>query len=429
VGAYQKTGHRIQTGYRLNFREKKMKKYAGFAIGMVLTFSASAQIESKTDGACLSYDCSQMTDIKTQIKQGGGEYAPAYEALMTKATDALKHVPYSVTEKTLLPASGDKHDYYSFGPYWWPNPKTKSTLPYIRKDGQINPSSKTDDTDSKRMVQFANDVRVLSLAAFYSEDARFAVKANALLNAWFLDKKTRMNPNLNFAQAIPGVVNGRGIGIIDTRVLIDVADSIALLHHSGNLTDNDFKAYQRWYAEYTRWLLNSPNGREEGNWYNNHGAWYDAQVTAFSLFTGDKKQAAQQIETFKYRHLAAQVNAKGELPAELERTRSFHYTNFALAAYARMGRYGEIAGNDLWGFELDGRKMENAFAVVAQQVGKPAAQWQYPELKFTPDEATGPLLAAARAYNSEAFRNSATALVKENPTDINRLMPGTALVN
>src|SRR5690606_34224693 len=102
--------------------------------------------------------------------------------------------------------------------------------------------------------------------------------------------------NLNYAQAIPGIVNGRGIGIIDTRVLIDVADSIVLLHNAKTLSDQDFKRYQRWYADYTRWLKTSQNGHEEANWYNNHGAWYDTQVTAFSLFTGDKKQATEQIE-------------------------------------------------------------------------------------------------------------------------------------
>lgn len=390
---------------------------------------ASTQAIRSADTACLTYDCAQMAEIRTGIQHEDSAYAPAYQAMLEKANKALRHAPYSVTDKKLLPASGSKHDYYSFGPYWWPNPETRNTLPYIRKDGQINPSSKTDDTDSTRMVQFTNDVRTLSLAAFYTQDVRYAQKARELLEAWFINKATRMNPNLNYAQAIPGIVDGRGIGIIDTRVLIDVADSVALLHNMGKLPSQEFAQYQHWYAQYTTWLLTSQNGQEEGNWYNNHGAWYDAQVTAFSLFTGNLPQATRQIEIFKNRHLAAQVNTKGELTAELERTRSFHYSNFALAAYARMGRYGEIAGDDLWTFELDGRRMESAFAFVSQQIGKTAAEWHYPELKYEPNEATGPVLAASRAYKSEDFRRSVDALIKENPADINRLMPGTALVN
>lgn len=389
---------------------------------------AGSSPASLAQDGCLTWDCQQMLTIKQGIKQGDKTWLPAWQHLQKQADQALLHRPWSVTDKTLLPASGNKHDYYSFGPYWWPNPDTKDHLPYIRKDGQINPSSKTDDTDSKRLVQFSDDVRALSLAAWYSADARYAQKAEVMLNTWFLQKETRMNPHLSYAQAIPGVVDGRGIGIIDTRVLIDVADSISLLQHAGYLSAKEVQGYKDWYSAYTTWLLTSSNGQEEGNWYNNHGAWYDAQVTAFSLFSGDVKQARRQIDIFKYRHLAAQVNVKGELTAELERTRSFHYTNFALAAYARMGRYGEKVGNDVWNFELDGRTMKAAFVRVSQQTGKPVSDWPYQEIKYVPEEATGPMLAAARVWKDESFRNSATLLVKENPTDINILTPGSVLV-
>lgn len=377
---------------------------------------------------CLTYDCQQMLTLKNKIQQGDNLYLPAYQALLKNADNALQQKPGSVVDKTLLPASGDKHDYYSFGPYWWPNPDTPDSLPYIRKDGQINPSSKTDDTDSKRMVQFSDAVRTLSLAAFYSGDRRYGEKAKTLLNTWFVQKTTRMNPNLNYAQAIPGVVNGRGIGIIDTRVLIDVADSLILLKNADYFTAKEFSSYQAWYADYSQWLQSSPNGKEEADWYNNHGAWYDAQLTAFLLFAGDTQHASQQINTFKYRHLAAQVNKKGELQAELERTRSFHYTNFALAAYAKMGRYGELTGNDVWNFELDGRTMKKAFTLVSQQALQPASAWHYPEIKYTPEEALGPLLIAARAWKDKAFQHSAAGLLATDKTNINILTPGSALV-
>lgn len=378
--------------------------------------------------ACLTYDCAQMQALKTKIAQGDATLAPAWQALQQQADAALTHPAYSVTEKKLLPASGNKHDYYSFGPYWWPNPKTADHLPYIRNDGHINPSSKTDDTDSERLVHFSDDVRALALAAFYSGDSKYAQKASTLLQTWFLDKATRMNPNLDYAQAIPGVVNGRGIGIIDTRVLIDVADSIVLLHNAQAISDQDFKRYQRWYSDYTHWLRTSQNGHEEENWYNNHGAWYDTQVTAFSLFSGDEKQAERQIEVFKHRHLISQINSKGELSAELERTRSFHYSNFALAAYARMGRYGEQTGNDVWHFQLDRRTTKSAFAFISAQVGKPASDWAYPELKYEPEEAVGPMLAAARAYKDDSFGQSVELLRKDNAKNINFLTPGSALV-
>ncbi len=401
-------------------------KYLTLTLASLLC--AAPLYASPAPDTCLTYDCQQMQEIKQKFSLNDATYAPALQALMKKADAALQHSPYSVTHKKLLPASGSRHDYYSFGPYWWPNPNTPDRLPYVRDDGHINPSSKTDDTDSARMVRFSDDIRALALAAFYSGDPKYAKKANAQLQTWFLRKATRMNPNLYYAQAIPGIVNGRGIGIIDTRVLIDVADSIVLLHNAKALSDRDFKGYQRWYADYTHWLKTSQNGQEEANWYNNHGAWYDAQVTAFSLFAGDKKQAARQIEIFKYRHLISQINSKGELTAELERTRSFHYSSFALAAYGRMGRYGEHTGNDLWNFQLDGRTTRSAFAFISEQTGKPADSWKYKELKYTPEEATGPMLAAARAYKDAAFLQSVAVLKNENAANINFLTPGSPLV-
>ncbi|KNC87948.1 alginate lyase family protein [Trabulsiella odontotermitis] len=390
-------------------------------LALVLSSSAFA-----TD--CLTWDCQQMQTIKTQIAQHDGRYTAAWQALQKQADAALAHPRWAVTDKTLTPASGDKHDYFSFGPYWWPNPDSKDGLPYIRKDGQINPDAKTRATDSKRMVQFSDDVRALTLAWYYSGEAKYAQKAQQMLRAWFIDDSTRMNPHLKYAQAIPGIVDGRGIGIIDTRVLIDVADSIALLATQGIIPSDELAGYQKWYADYTAWLKTSRNGFEEANWYNNHGAWYDAQVTAFSLFTDDKAAAAEQIDIFKLRHLASQVNSQGEITSELERTRSFHYSNFALAAYARMGRYGEKLNADVWGFELDGRSMKKAFAFISDQTGKSPQAWRYEELRFTPSEATGPMLAAARAYKEAAFTRSARLLADDNPQDINLLIPGSVLV-
>ena len=400
--------------------------YQALMISAVLVAPSVAMASSSDD--CLTYDCAKMLEIKGAITHNDPQYLVAWRTLQKQADAALAHSRYAVTDKTLAPASGDKHDYYSFGPYWWPDPDTKDGMPYVRKDGQINPDSKTNGTDSKRMVQFSDDVRALALAWFYSGDTKYADKAQQLLKAWFLDDDTRMNPNLNYAQAIPGAIDGRGIGIIDTRVLIDVADSIVLLEASGRIPAQDLAGYKRWYSDYTQWLLTSRNGFEESNWYNNHGAWYDAQVTAFSLFTGQQKQAQLQTDIFKLRHLASQVNANGEITSETERTRSFHYTNFALAAYAKMGRYGEKLKNDVWGFGLDNHSLKKAFTLVSGQTGKPQTAWLHEEIQYTPSEATGPLLAAARAYGDIGFMRSVMVLTKANPGDINILTPGSVLV-
>ncbi len=65
-------------------------------------------------------------------------------------------------------------------------------------------------------------VAALGAAHKITADDRYVIKAAQLLKVFFLDLKTRMNPNLQFAQAIPGVSFGRGIGIIDTLHLIEI---------------------------------------------------------------------------------------------------------------------------------------------------------------------------------------------------------------
>lgn len=375
----------------------------------------------------ITYDGNVMAQIKQKIQQRDSAYLPAWQGLQKQANQALTHANYSVTEKTLLPASGNKHDYFSFGPYWWPNPATQDHLPYVRKDGEINPDSKTDATDSVRLSRFAKDMRVLGLAWYYSADKKYAEKAASMAKTWFVDSATRMTPDMQHAQAIPGVVDGRGIGIIDSRAFIDVMDSIELIRSSGSLSDADYNAIKTWYGQFNDWLLNSQHGFEESNWHNNHSAFYAAQVTAFALFTGKNDIAKRQLAVTKIRLIPSQIDNKGYLPAENERTRSWHYTNFALAAYARLARYGELAGVDIWQTETDGRSLQQALKVVAEQVDSDKT-WPFPELKYNEEEAVGNLLAAARAYKTPLFEQKADYLKKKYPENINLLMEPASLV-
>jgi len=75
--------------------------------------------------------------------------------------------------------------------YFWPNPKKKDGLPYIRKDGQTNPEVNGVNFDRRRSQEMTNAVRDLSLAAYFSDDKRYANKAVRLAYTWFVDKERR----------------------------------------------------------------------------------------------------------------------------------------------------------------------------------------------------------------------------------------------
>jgi hypothetical protein len=150
-----------------------------------------------------------LLQSKQLIAQRDPAMQQALADLLTDADKALKNGPYSVVFKSKLPPSGDKHDYMSVGPYWWPDPSKPDGLPYIRKDGVINPERYT-IKDLNYHQALCKDVYILGLAWFYTGRSKYAAHAAKLLHAWFIDPATKMNPHLNYGQAIPGITEGRG---------------------------------------------------------------------------------------------------------------------------------------------------------------------------------------------------------------------------
>ena len=210
------------------------------------------------------------------------------------AQKAMSSGPFSVVTKGATPPSGDKHDYLSQAPYFWPNPKTANGLPYVSRDGERNPEI-NQITDHHSLDQLESSVETLALAYYFKGDEAYAAKAVSLLRAFFLDSATRMNPNLQYAQFIPGVNTGRGIGLIETRGLTSVVDAIGLLSGSKALTENDQRGLQDWFGKFLQWMLESKNGHDEAAAKNNHGSYYDVQVASFALFVGKKELAVQVL--------------------------------------------------------------------------------------------------------------------------------------
>ena len=293
-----------------------------------------------------------------------------------KAADAaLTAGPYSVMHKKLTPDSGDKHDYMSVGPYWWPDPSKPDGLPYIRRDGEINPARNDDQTDSRELHDLFGSVKTLGIAYRETKQEKYAEHAALLLRTWFLDPATRMNPNLNFGQAVPGRVKGRGTGIIDTAGLGDLVKVLGVLANSKHWKTADNDGMKAWMKAYTDWLLTSDIGKDEGAAKNNHGSWYDVQVASMALFTGRKDLAQRVLEEAKTKRIAAQIEPDGSMPLELARTKAFSYSTMNLRAMFELAALGEQAGVDLWHFQTaDGRSLRKALDFLAAYAD-PAMKW------------------------------------------------------
>lgn len=391
--------------------------------GLVLILSGLSTSLYANQPTLLVLDEKDLAWSQQQIAEQQPVFLQAQSALLKKADQALQHPRWSVMDKTLVAISGDKHDYFSFPPYWWPNPDTRDGLPWVRKDGQTNPDANSDATDKNRLVKMSNDVYTLSLAWYFSRDQRYADKAVEQINAWFLDPATRMNPHLQYAQAIPGINNGRGIGIIDSRALVEVVDAIELLHASGQISNTQYQQLQRWFADFYTWMTTSQNGFEEENWHNNHGTWFDLQAATFALFSGQPQEAQKRLHITQLRRIAGHFDSQGRQMAELERTRPWHYSNFNLDAYSRLGRLGEKAGVDIWNFTLDNHSLRNGYQYIAGYINSDTP-WPWKDLDaFDDKKALFNMASAAHAWPADsALQQKARWLRAKYPDDITTLI-------
>jgi hypothetical protein len=348
-------------------------------------------------------DARQLQATKERIQSGDKTLDPAISKLERDAQKALASGPLSVVTKGATPPSGDKHDYMSQAPYFWPDPKSVNGRPYIRRDGERNPEINK-ITDHRSLDQLESSVETLALAYYFKGDEAYAAKAAQLLRGFFLDTATRMNPNLQYAQFIPGVNTGRGIGLIETRGLTQIVDAIGLLAGSKALTEADRHGLEDWYENFLQWMLESKNGRDEAGAKNNHGTYYDLQITSFALFLGKIDLARGVLQTARTKRIALQIEPDGRQPLELARTRAWSYSVGNLDGLMLLARLGENIGVDLWNYRTpDGRSIRKAleFVVPFAVDGK---KWSYQQLGEWPPQMLFPLMRrAATKYSDPQF--------------------------
>jgi hypothetical protein len=348
----------------------------------------------------MAIDADGLVAARTRTSQGDGALMRQLAELRADAERLLEREPASVMDKTATAASGDRHDYFSLAPYWWPDAAKPDGRPYVRHDGRVNPESRN-GTDSAALARTCNSVRTLGMAYWFTRDERHAQKAAELTRTWFLTPATRMNPHLEYAQAIPGITHGRGTGIIEARHLVSLNDGIALLAGSPFWTADDSAGLQGWESEYHRWLTSSANGLAEGDARNNHGSWYDVQAAGIALALGRTDDARRILAAVPAKRIARQIEPDGSQPLELARTRSLGYSLFNLEALMLLDRLGRQVDLDLWSFATtDGRSLRAALSYLAPYAD-PARPWPKQDLD-APDRARLlPLLAAALEHGDD----------------------------
>jgi len=287
--------------------------------------------------------------------------------VLKAANQYLKEQPITITASTSPRSAGGIHDFFSEGDYWWPDP-AKPDGPYIQRDGMTNPNNFVDHR--RYLMRLSVQVPALAAAWTLTKDERYAKHAVEHLRAWFIDEKTRMNPSLQFAQAIHGRFTGRGIGVIDTIHLVEVARAVEILKDSPSLNANDLGGVIQWFNDYLRWMTTSKNGIDEREAKNNHGTCWVMQVAAFAELVGNQDLIAYCRNRFKTVLVPNQIAVNGTFPEELRRTKPYGYSLFNLDAMATICELLSTPGDNLWTFTTsDGRG-----------IGK-AVEYMYPFIK------------------------------------------------
>ena len=325
-------------------------------------------------------DYSALEAKKKDLKKGDKREVLTFEKLIKSADSLLTRPAFSVVNKTGIPPSGDKHDYMSIGPYWWPNPETPDGLPYIRKDGEINPETRNNYTDFIENENFLRAIRDLSNAYYLSDNMSYANRALKLINTWFLNADTKMNPNLNYGQSIPGKNDGRCFGIIEFGGLVEVLKCLEVLEDRNRLDDETKKGMELWLSEYADWLQNSKLGKEEATRENNHGTHYDIQLLNILLYLNRVNEVKNHLSTVTKARIFSQIEPDGSQPRELKRTKSFSYSTMNLHGFMELVSLGQKVGIDLWNIESeDGRSIKKGYQYMVPYLTK-EKEWEHKQI-------------------------------------------------
>ncbi len=340
----------------------------------------------------------------------------ARQRLLERAGKELARPIVTVRDKTSVAPSGDPHDYFALAPYHWPNPRTADGLPYLFRDGQVNPEANTDRYDRGTYFRWGDAVTWLAVGYALGSDEALAQRAADWLRAWWIDPATRMNPNLEYAQCIPGQARGLPIGLIRGMTLIDMARCERLLLNWSGWTSDDHRQCQAWIAEYARWLAESELGQAEARAKNNHGTWYDAQRACLALYLGDSNTARQVAGAAQQRRVAAQIQPDGRQPLETQRTKSWDYSVMNLEGLAVLADAGLEAECDLWRFQTDDGRSLRAALDYLRPFALRQSVWSEQQIKdFRPQSLAPVLDRAARIWPEASYDHDANELAEGDP--------------
>jgi hypothetical protein len=352
----------------------------------ILAMTGSLPFVARPAPACdgqsllLLSSCDPM-GVKQLAEAGNAAVETELTRLHKDATRWLAQGPWSVTSARPHNTPAGMHDFFSEGPYWWPDP-ANSNAPYVRRDGDVNPQRFTENHSD--LSKLCDAVMCLATAAHLLPEVRGAEQygqhAWNLVRVWFADSKTRMNPNLEFGQAIRGRAWGRGIGLIDTVPMIHLVQGVMLLSVLPDRDASTEREFRAWLRDFLGWMLTSEKGIDERDEGNNHSTWWAAQVAAYATYFKDDRALLEAWKLYFEKLVPGQLMPDGSAPKEEARTRSLSYSAMNLDGLAVLCRMGQFWNMELWEYEAaNGASVAKSVAYLMPFLEDPT-KWKKPQI-------------------------------------------------
>lgn len=296
---------------------------------------------------CVFFSCTSQKNDKEYVED------VLNRGILERATLNIQEEPVTITSFIAERSAGDVNDFYSEGDYWWPD-SLNLDGPYIRRDGETNPDNFV--AHRHAMIRFSSIVGNLTSAYLLTKDKKYVEAVMKHVCAWFINEETLMRPSLQYAQAIKGIATGRGIGIIDTVHLMEVAQSLLQLEKAGVLSEEDINGSKKWFSDYLKWMSTHPYGIDEMNAKNNHGTCWVMQAAVFARYVDNKDMIRFCSDRYKEVLLPNQMAEDGSFPRETARTKPYGYSLFNLDAMATICQTLSTTTDNLWIFSVDNTK-------------------------------------------------------------------------
>lgn len=370
----------------------------------------------------VTYDDNRMAALKEAYLNRDQRVLPYINSIIESAEKYFIDRPFNiVSNKKHIAPSKDPRDYVSLSRYWWPNPDAKDGLPYIRFDGKSNPE--LEEYDYRKITELEGVVSNLGLLYYFTGTERYAKRAAGILREWFLDPVTGMNPNMIYAQSVPGMMTLRGTGILDARSIVYAMNGAKLIEGSKYWSNNDKIALQEWIKAFLYWMQNSTQGQMEFKAANNHGLWYDVTRMAMCCYLDDYTSMKSIISTSLLPRLDQQQERDGSFPQELVRTLGLSYTTFVLDALYEASDIAAKAGLDLWSITTEkGSSIAKGVEFAFQYYINPG-RWPFQQISaFETGRGSMALYIAGMKLNKKEYVEAARKIGYQPKTNLKYLL-------